>query len=308
MSLIHTLKTPPGSGVVAAATLIPTSVKTSAYTAAAGDFVPVDTTSAAVTITLPASASDGAQVGVKLVVRGTGSAKVVTIACSGSDVINRSGGATTYTLTTLGQASTLQYKSGIWYVTSGDLALSQLDGRYIPDSPLSVGQEVFSRSLLTGTTLTNGSGQLRMTMFTARKTEVTTQVRTLTQTPAASGATLCRIGLYLVDDSDGGTLVASVANDLTLWTAVSTAYTRSWSSSYQMVAGQRYALAWLAVATTAPNFAGAMQFQPQGQSEANVNPRILGLIVSQTDLPSSYTNSQLGANPLPYRHYGVILP
>lgn len=308
MGLIHTLKTPPGSGVVAAASLTPTAVKTSAYTAAAGDLVPVDTTSASVTITLPSGASDGAQVGAKHIVRG--GTHVVTILCSGSDVINRSGGATTYALTTLGQSSTLQYKSGIWYVISGDLALSQLDTRYMVADPVSVGQETFSRAILTSTTVTYLTGQLRLAMFTARKTEVTTQVRTLTGTPgAAATPTLCRIGLYLVDDTDGGSLVASVANDTTLWSAASTVYTRSWSSSYQMVAGQRYALAWLCVTgTTAPNFIAAQQWQSTEQSEANVFPRITGLIVSETDLPSSYTNSQLGANALPYRHYGVILP
>lgn len=311
MGLIHTLKTPPGSGVVAAATLVPTAVKTSAYTAAAGDFVPADTTSAGFTITLPSTPSDGAQVGVKLVVRGSGSTNVVTIACAGSDVINRSGGPTTYTLTTLGQTSTLQYKGGIWYVVSGDLSLTQLDGRYTELDPIAVGQEVYSRSLLTGTTLTYLTSQLRMSMFTARKTEVTTQVRTISgpTTPVTTN-TLCRIGLYLVDDSDNGTLVASTANDVTLWTAQQTVYTRSWSSSYQMVTGQRYALGWLCVFTgagAAPNLAGAFQFQPQGQAEANIHPRLTGLVLSQTDLPSSYTVSQL-STPLPYRHYAAILP
>jgi hypothetical protein len=47
--------------------LAPTAVKTTAYTAAVGDLVPVDLSSANVTVTLPSAPADKAQVAVKVV-------------------------------------------------------------------------------------------------------------------------------------------------------------------------------------------------------------------------------------------------
>ena len=60
---------------------VPVAVQTSAYTANPGDFVPVDTTSGAVTVTLPAEPADGTVVAVKMVKQG--STNTVTIACGG---------------------------------------------------------------------------------------------------------------------------------------------------------------------------------------------------------------------------------
>ena len=110
--------------------LAPTAVKTSAYAASAGDFVPVDTTSGAVTITLPTAPADKAQVGIKHVIQG--STNAVTYACGGSDVINKAGGATSGSLSILAQTVWLQYKAStaIWYVLADDLPLPQLDTRY----------------------------------------------------------------------------------------------------------------------------------------------------------------------------------
>lgn len=114
--------------------LNPTSVKTTAYTASAGDFVPVDTTSGSVTITLPAAPANLSTIAVKQVVQGytANVPNTVTVARGGSDVFNRAGGATSLTLSLLNQAVFLQYKasSAIWYVVSDDLPLSQLDSRY----------------------------------------------------------------------------------------------------------------------------------------------------------------------------------
>jgi hypothetical protein len=116
--------------VGAMSALTPTAAKTSAYTASAGDFVPVDTTGGAVTITLPAAPADRTLIEVKHVIQGGTNA--VTVACGGSDVFNRAGGATSFTLPTLAQGALLQYKSSaaLWYVLADDLALSQLDARF----------------------------------------------------------------------------------------------------------------------------------------------------------------------------------
>jgi hypothetical protein len=115
--------------------LAATAVKSSAYTASPGDFVPVDTTSGAVTITLPSAPALGSRAGVKLVTQG--GTNTVTVACGGSDVFNKSGGSTTATLTLVNQALVMQYAAGVWIVHSTDVPLSGLDGRYQPlDSDL----------------------------------------------------------------------------------------------------------------------------------------------------------------------------
>jgi hypothetical protein len=111
--------------------LVATAVKTAAYTAAAKDLVPVSLASGSVTITLPTAPADKTQVGVQVATAGGGNS--LTIAASGSDVFRKAGGATTLTLSLIGQGVVLQYKAStsIWYVISEDTPLSGLDGRYV---------------------------------------------------------------------------------------------------------------------------------------------------------------------------------
>jgi hypothetical protein len=121
--------------------LTQTATKTSAYAAAAGDFVCVDTTSGAVTITLPNAPADLTVVAVKMTAS-TATPNAVTIACAGSDVFNKTGGSTSATLTLLEQSSVFQYQhsTGIWLKQTGDIPLAQLDGRYANVfSPLAYG-------------------------------------------------------------------------------------------------------------------------------------------------------------------------
>jgi hypothetical protein len=122
------------SQVGAAQGFTPTSVKTSAYTAAAGDFVPVDASSGTVVITLPTTPADKSRIEVKLI--NTSGSNTVTINTGGSDVFNKTSGSTSATLSLLNQAAMLQYtaSTGIWYVQSDDLPLTQLDSRYAAKS------------------------------------------------------------------------------------------------------------------------------------------------------------------------------
>jgi hypothetical protein len=114
--------------------LTPTGVKTSAYNAQPGDFVPCDTTSAGFTVTLPTAPADLTVVGVKMVIQG--GTNTVTYAAGGSDVFNKAGGSTSGTLTLASQGIIWQYSAGpaIWYVHADDLPLSQLDSRYLHDA------------------------------------------------------------------------------------------------------------------------------------------------------------------------------
>ena len=108
--------------------LIPTAIKTSGYTLAAGDFVPVDCTSGNVSLVLPNAPATGTRCAAKLIA--VSGSYACTITRGGTDVFNKVGGAVSMTLSLLNQAISLQYSSGIWYVVSTDLPLSGMDSRY----------------------------------------------------------------------------------------------------------------------------------------------------------------------------------
>lgn len=169
---------------------------------------------------------------------------------------------------------------------------------------LTSGEETMSRlDADTASAVTTTTGNLRLTYFTARKTETTTQVRVNTGTTAAAATpTLCRLGLYLIDSAGDGTLVASIANDTTLFAATSTAYTRSWSAPYAKTAGLRYALGILVVSGAAtPTLNGATL---SNGTEASIAPQVAGNISGQADLPASFS-APAGAA---FRLYAAVLP
>lgn len=102
--------------------LVPTPVKTAAYTASAYDFVPCDVSTGGFTVKLPQAPPDKTQVGVKVVTAGASQA-TLTVQTQGSDVFNRAGGPTAATLTVLGRAATYQYSAAllVWYTVSDDM-------------------------------------------------------------------------------------------------------------------------------------------------------------------------------------------
>jgi parallel beta-helix repeat protein len=116
--------------------LVPVAVKTANYTANPSEFVPCDTTTAALTVTLPTAPTDRTVAGVKAVTLGAG--HNVTVACGGTDVFNKTGGGTTATISLPGQAQFYQYSAslGVWYIVGDDLPLTQLDTRYVLDSTM----------------------------------------------------------------------------------------------------------------------------------------------------------------------------
>lgn len=171
---------------------------------------------------------------------------------------------------------------------------------------LTSGEETCARHLAQSSAVATSNQGLRLTYFTARKTETTANVRMDTGgTAAAATPTLCRFGLYSVDSGGGGTLVASTANDTTLFAAGNTGYTRAWSTPYSKVAGQRYALAVLVVTGAAtPTFWGIGSAGLA--ADAGLAPRLGGLLTGQADLPSSFTDASLTATAQCF--YGAVLP
>lgn len=111
--------------------LNPTAVKTSNYSAVAGDYVPCDTSGGLFAITLPTAPADGTVVGVKVVTAGN----PLTLAVGGSDVFNKAG-LVTGSLQLLNQAAVFQYRSSgaIWYAVLNDLPLGSLATGWIKPS------------------------------------------------------------------------------------------------------------------------------------------------------------------------------
>jgi hypothetical protein len=107
-----------------------TGVKTANYTAAANELVPCDSTSGGFTVALPTAPANGSQVAVKHITQG--GTNTITVACGGSDVINKAAGATSTTLRLLAEAVIVQYDAAtaIWTVIADDVPITQLDARY----------------------------------------------------------------------------------------------------------------------------------------------------------------------------------
>jgi hypothetical protein len=115
--------------VLNSAPLTPVSVQTTSYSATANQLIPVDATSAGLTVTLPTASADKSRILIKKI---DSSTNAVTIAAGGSDVFNQTGGSTSVSLSLQNQSITVQYNAsnGIWYVVGDDFPLNQLDSRY----------------------------------------------------------------------------------------------------------------------------------------------------------------------------------
>lgn len=141
------------------------------------------------------------------------------------------------------------------------------------------------------TGLAAATGVLRMAHFTSPKSFTSSQVRLFTGTTAAGATpTLCRAGLYTIAADGAGTLVASFANDTTLFAAANTLYTKSWTTPYALVKGTRYAVGVLVVTgATAPTLTCCAFSSAQIGSEFGLAPRLGSSLAGQADLPASFT-------------------
>lgn len=189
-------------------------------------------------------------------------------------------------------------------ISQMDVRLAALE-RY-GDTKLVTGQETFDRGLLSSNNGTTGTGNLRLTYFTARKSETSTQSRVYTgSTAAAATPTLARFGLFQIAANGDGTLVASTANDAAgLFLVAFSPYTRTWTTPFAIVAGQVYAHGILVVTAAAPPTlcGGSIAATTDLLAERRLN----GVIGGQADLPASFLNAAVGQSGT--RHYAVLLP
>lgn len=160
---------------------------------------------------------------------------------------------------------------------------------------LTSGEEIFPPDDAQSGTNVTTTQTLRLSYFDCRKSESTTAVRVISGgTAAAATPTLVRIGLYTIDSTGAGTLVASTANDTALFATTATVYTKSWSVAYNKVRGTRLAVGVLVVSAVAtPTLAGK---GITSTAEVSLAPRKTGSISGQTDLPSSFTGASVSSS------------
>lgn len=178
--------------------------------------------------------------------------------------------------------------------------------QYLTDQAIASGESTIPRISVAQSSLPAGANQvLNLTYFTARKTELIGNIRTLSGgTAAGATPTLCRVGIYSVAANGDIALLAAIANDTTLWATTFTHYTRALTAAFQKIAGTRYAWGQLCVTgATAPTFAG-----PVNGLTPNTAPRLSGTVAAQADLPANVANAgityPLGGNMV----YGELLP
>lgn len=170
---------------------------------------------------------------------------------------------------------------------------------------LDVGIETINRTLLVSSNVPTGNQNLRLNYFTARKSLLSTQSRVVGGgTAAAAAPTLVRWGLYSIAANGDGTLIAAIANDVTLFSVALTTYTRPWLAPVNIVSGQLLAFGLLVVtAVAAPTVDGVMI---SGPGESLLSPRINGNIGGQADLPANFAAAAPSVSGSWV--YGVMLP
>jgi hypothetical protein len=127
--------------------------------------------------------------------------------------------------------------------------------------------------------------------FTATEALAVSNISFSSGASVASGVTLVRFGLYTFDGTTA-TLVARTNNDSSRFTVANTVYTGALDStggfptSYNLVAGQRYAVAVVVVASTTPQLA-SVAFGAASTAIMALSPRVVGFAGSTSDLPAT---------------------
>jgi hypothetical protein len=144
------------------------------------------------------------------------------------------------------------------------------------------------------------SGRLNLMYFVADKSFTATKVRSVNRGTACSALTRCRFGVWEIDGSGNGTLVASTPNDTSLFTGTFTAYTKDFSASVDIVGGRTYAAGWLITGTIGTFYGG----NPNA-ALGNLPPRTVGDITT-ADLPASFTDASVNLNTAQYIFAGIF--
>ena len=229
-----------------------------------------------------------------------------------SDTWPRNGFKYTVVLTVLGRTQSFE----VW-VDPWDTVIDLGPIYFVRDAvdtdrqfDLAVGESILPRTNLQISSNAASSQELRLTYFTALKTETVTQVRIPCGSIAAAATpTLVRIGIYQESPDGSLTLVANTANDTTLFAATYNEYTKALAAPFKKYKGQRYAVGILVVSAAAlptflaphPNNASVLG------SVLGRAPRMHGCVTAQADLPSTVANWSI-TTPAVRLAYAELLP
>jgi hypothetical protein len=140
------------------------------------------------------------------------------------------------------------------------------------------------------------SGDMVLTYFVACKTETITKIAMYSGGTAAATVTMVRFGVYSVATNGDLTLTNSTANDVSIFTTINTRYERTLTTSWSKVAGARYAVGMIVLATTMPTFLGSTAAGSVLDAVYAREPRLSGSRGGQSDLPASVTAVNVGAS------------
>ena len=282
--------------------LTPTGVKTGNYTARPGDFVLVNASPNAVTVTLPAAPPNGSLVGVSLV----GSAHFLvatplTVRASGTDVIDAVPASTTSIgFPVTGSTAILQYQTatGTWYTQSTG---GQLPGAPAANSPQAADAGFVSWSYdyatlsgtFNGAALPTG-GSLYVVQCPVRATTSVTGIR-IWLTAAGSGLTATKnaAAVYSSGYANGSfgliTLICSTADQTTNWAGTGVVDAPFTGQPFTVNPPFVWAAFWC-TGTTGPSLAcTGNQTAAWANGKLAQNPRFGTLSGTFTSLPSSFS-------------------
>lgn len=219
---------------------------------------------------------------------------------SGGKIYTKDSGGTEREYVNLDEAQTLTGKS----ISGATNTLSAIPVAAVPnvrstaDGPTNAWDSC-DRDNISGAINIGASGSMRLRFFTAPFAGTTTSV-SMAVGIAQSGFTftIARHALYTIAGNGDGALVASTAHDATLFNTIGL-ITKSWSVSYAMVAGQRYAIGTTCVYTGSGTAANMIGYITEQVASA-LAPRLLGSQSGLSDIPSSFTGAGQGTTSAAY--------
>lgn len=173
--------------------------------------------------------------------------------------------------------------------------LPELKTATADSNSITAGESTLNRREVVTAGVGTATQQVRLTFFTAVKTETISNVVSITAGQAAAATpTLARIGVYVEETNGDLTLVAATANDTSLWSATNTVYTQALIAPFTKERGRRYAVGILIVTgVTTPILYGNSVLLA---AIAFVAPKLSALITGQADLPASILNGSLATS------------
>lgn len=173
---------------------------------------------------------------------------------------------------------------------------------FLSTQDLESGETNFPRFLVNGAPAIPGaSGRLICPIFAARRSETINTIRVINANAAGATPTLVRVGVWEWDDAaDNGPLIASTANDTSLFSVANTQYDIPLIAPWSKVKGRRYAIGCLVVTAAAlPSIYGYSyggNIVPLG-TLMTLLPRLSTRQDSLTDLPATLSFSTVGGVP-----------